>query len=157
MSKKGYFLIIIIVAGILIVAGIISLQPRRRNNNTPPPEFRPQGELVMVFNISGVGEREFEVNKTWATIEIQIIYDPSTISSKSYVKLYDSNGNLQQEFNIRYEDVSPGTKFKKSVEINLYAPPLIEGPYGEWKISYKLPEDAYVHVEIYETPLNAAK
>jgi len=157
MSKKGYFLVIIIVAGILIVAGIISLQPKRRNNNSPPPEFRPHGELVMVLNISGVGEREFEVNKTWATLEIWITYDPSTLSSKSYVKLYDSNGNLQEDFNIKYEDVSPGTKFKKSVEINLYAPPLIEGPYGEWKIIYQLPEDAYVHVEIYETPLNATK
>ncbi len=156
MSKKGYIFLIIIIVGIVVVAAAINMQQKPKRRSQLPPEFRPSGTLVETFSISGVGEKGFYVNKTWKYMEVWISYDASTVSPNSSVLLYDSEGHLQSKFNIEYLN-KPGTKLEESAGITLYDPPLIKGPYGEWKVVYNLPKDADFKVSIYETPLNSTK
>ena len=151
MNKRGYVLLLIIVVGLIITAGIVSM-PKKRINSPSPNGITPQGELILTTSISGKGHVGFKVNKTWDMVGVWITYDPSTLSDSSYIRLYDSNGNLQQDFNVGYEDITPGTKDKSGVKINL-GPPM-NGPYGTWIIAYNLPKDADVTVQIYKTPLN---
>lgn len=155
MSKRGYILLIIIIVGIVVVAAVINTQPKKRTNQLPP-EFKPQGTLITSFNIYGVGEKGFYVNKTWKYMEVWISYDASKVRPNSSVALYDSKGNLQQRFNIQYLN-KPGTKITESAGFTLYGPPLIEGPYGEWKVVYNLPKNADFKVSIYATFLNSTK
>ncbi len=151
MNKRGYLLLLIIVVGVIIAAGVVSI-PKKRNKPSPSTGVAPQGELIMTMNISGEGQKGFEVNKTWGMVGVWVIYDPSTLSDDSSARLYDSNGNLQNNFNVEHEDITPGTIDKSGVTINV-GPPM-NGPYGTWVIAYNLPNNADVEVQIYKTPLN---
>ena len=152
MSKKVFALIIIAVVAGMVVAGITAIPKNSCNSTQAPDIISMPGVLIESFNISGSNLKGFGVNKTWGMVGVLVIYDPSTLGKDSYVRLYDPNIFLQQDFGVKYENVPRGTIDKSGVTINI-GPPM-NGPYGTWVIAYNLPNNADVEVQIYKTPLN---
>ncbi len=156
MTKRKYtvlagIVVILLVFGYLVIAGTLFV-PKNEEVTQAPDFVSMPGVLVETFNISGDGLKGLEVNETWRMVGVLVIFDPSTVSKDSYVRLYDPHVFLQQDFGVTYSNVPRGTTYKSGVTINLETP--MNGPYGKWIIMYSLPNNADVTVQIYKTPLN---